>query len=167
MPDAPVPPSPIKFPVRPSGAGPALTLPRRRPVTRSPFELSAASLEARKQIAQIVAATQSPFGQPAVVSTEQMTALERSLRSLEARLVEREHAVEETEARQTERERDLAEAEALLLAREKLMAASRRSAAPAAAKAPVSREEQSALEQLKATLDQQEASLKEQKAAML
>jgi hypothetical protein len=167
MPDAPVPPSPIKFPVRPSGGPPALTLQRRGTVPRSPVELSAASVEARKQIAQIVAATRSPFGGAAQVNNEQMVALERSLRSLETRLVERERAVEETEARQIERERDLAEAEALLLAREKLMAASRKSTVPAAAKAPVSKEEQNALEQLKAALDQQEASLKEQKAALL
>src|SRR5476649_492761 len=113
MPDAPGPPSPIKFPVRPTFAGPALTLPRRRPA--SVLELSAASVEARKQIAEIVSVTRTPWGaESMLLNTEQVATLERSLRSLEMRLVEREHAVEEIEARQTERERDLAETEALL-----------------------------------------------------
>ena len=117
MPDAPGPPTPIKFPVKSITTAPALSLRRRG---ASPIELSAASAEARKQIAQIVSATRTPWGgEPTQLNNEQVSALERSLRALEQRLEERERAVEETETKQTERERDLAEAEALLIASER------------------------------------------------
>ena len=169
MPDA-GPPTPIKFPVKSTAAAPALSLRRR---ASSPIELSAASAEARKQIAQIVSATRTPWGgEPKALDGEQISALERSLRALEQGLEERERAIEETETKQIERERDLAEAEALLIAREQLVAATRKktqaqaASTSAAPKAEVSKEEQAALEQLKAALDKQEESLKEQKAAL-
>ena len=81
--------------------------------TRSPFELAQASAEARKQIASVVSATRSPFGTPKQLSTDQAGTLERSLRELEMKLVEREHSMAELENRLAERERDVAEAEAL------------------------------------------------------
>ena len=158
MSETPPKPLAIKFPVRAAG-GPTLALPRRRPA----LELSAASVETRKQIAQIISSTRQPFGEPKTLNTTQVGALEQTLRQLEAKLAEREHALQDAETRLVERERDLAEMEALLAARETVILASRRQAP---ARELVSREEQEALTQLKATLDQQEASLKEQKAAL-
>jgi chromosome segregation ATPase len=158
---ADAPPPNIKFPVKPSSAAPSLVLPRRR---ARPLELSEASVEARKQIAEIVSATRAPFGRDTTqLSNDQMETLQRSLRELEAKLAEREHAMADLEARLAERERDIAEAEALLAARESLLQAARQSAP---AKTGLSTEEQAALEQLKTELDRQEASLKEQKAAV-
>src|SRR5882724_5878760 len=149
---APVRPAPVPAGKLPTGE-PALALRRRGTGgTRSPFELAQASAEARKQIASVVSATRSPFGGPTQLSTSQAGTLERSLRELEMKLVEREHAMEELENRLTERERDIAEAEALLVAREALVNAARQNAP---AKAAVSKEEQEALEQLKAQLDRQ------------
>lgn len=163
-PPPPPPPGGIRFPSSSPGR-PALSLPRRRPIgTRSPFEVSAASAEARRQIDQIVTSTRSPWGEARTLAPVESAELEKTLRQLEARLAERERELGELETRLAERERDLAEGEALLAAREKLLEAGRRSArvvAPA-----VSREEQAALEQLRAELERQEASLREGKAAL-
>lgn len=160
--DAPrpsAPPPQIKFPVRPSSKAPALVLPRRRAV---PMELSAASLEARKQIAEIVSVTRAPFGGPQI-DGDRIEALQKSLRDLEGKLAEREHSIAELESKLAERERDIAEAEALIAARSKLLEAAKQASAGGGG---VSKEEQAALQQLKAELDRQEESLKEQKAAM-
>src|SRR5882724_3060837 len=132
MPEEPRPPLRT---AKPGGINPSLSL-RKRP-TRSPFELAQASSEARKQIANIVSSTRSPFGTPKQLSTDQVGSLERTLRELEMKLAEREHAVQELEGRLAERERDIAEAEALIGAREKLLEATRKSASAASASAPV------------------------------
>lgn len=155
MPDVPGPP--LRLTIKPTSSAPTLSLRRRGAAgTRSPIELAEASAEARKQIASIVAATRSPFGEPKQLNTDQVGSLERTLRELEMKLVEREYAIGDLESRLAERERDIAEAEALIVAREKLLVAARRSAP---AQTTVSKEEQAALEQLKAELDRQEASL--------
>lgn len=166
MADDPTPPKPaIKFPVRPTSSAPALVLTRRRPgATMPPMALSEASAEARKQIANIVSATRSPWSTGKEVDPAQASQLEKSLRELEVGLEVRERLVTEAEARIADRERDLAEAEALVVARQKLLDASRLSSP---AKAGLSAEEKAALEQLKSELDRQEESLREQKAAML
>jgi chromosome segregation ATPase len=159
---AEAPGSPIKFPSRPASASPALSLRRKASSTRSPFDVSAASAEARKQIDNIVSATRAPFAGAPAISSEQAGALQKSLREIEMRLAERERLVEEAEARLSDRERDLAEAEALIAARQKIIDAQK----IAAPKAGVSKEEQAALEQLKAELDRQEATIREHKATL-
>src|ERR1019366_6567122 len=108
-------PGQIRFP-----AAPALSL-RRRPITRSPFEVSEASAAARESIKAVVSATRSPFAGGA--TNAQAAELERTLRQLELTLAERERYLADNEARLADRERDLAEIEALLFAREKLAAA--------------------------------------------
>ena len=164
-PPAPSPKSPVKNLV-----GQALTLPRRPSAmggTRSPFELSEASVEARRSIDAIVSATRKPWAGATPLNPDQATELETSLRLLETRLEERERAVEELAATLADRQRDLAEMEALLVAREKVLEAARRAVAAAPRPgAAVSAEEKAALEALKAELDRQEVSLKEQKAAL-
>lgn len=157
MVDKPV--SPIKFPAkRPESL--TLSLRRRRAQTHSPFEVSAASAAARQSIKEIVSATQTPWGQAKSLDSDRVAELERNLRQLEAMLVERERIVTEAEDRIAEKERDLAEGEALLQAREHMLKVS---AQKSPAKTTISKEEQAALEKLKAELDQQEAALKEAK----
>jgi DNA repair exonuclease SbcCD ATPase subunit len=158
----PVPPGiPVRFPP-PRPAAPALVLRRRAALAGSASALSEASLEARKQISQVVGATHTPWAMGAIGST-QAGELEQSLRAFEARLAERERLVEEAAFKLAERERECAEFETLLAAREKILAVARQ-AAPAP-KAPVSAEERAALDALKAALDRQEASLAEAKSA--
>jgi len=170
------PPPQIKFPVKPTNKAPVLALPRRRRSggSRSPYEVAAASLEARRKISEIFSATRAPFahgGTVPPVPPDKFVQLEQSLRELEARLTERERHVSESEARIEDRERDLAEAEALIIARQKLLDASRASTKSKETGEPVeeqvSAEERAALEQLKAELDKQEESLKEQREAIL
>ncbi|HTZ22224.1 MAG TPA: hypothetical protein VMC06_15175, partial [Opitutaceae bacterium] len=106
-----------------------MALPRRltaRAGTRSPFELSEASAEARRSIEAIVSATRTPWTGAAPLNPEQATELENSLRLLATRLDERERTVDELEATLADRQRDLAEMEALLIAREKVLDAARR-----------------------------------------
>jgi len=157
MPD----PSEIKFPGLKPAAAPGLALPRRRPATRSPFELSEASAAARESIRAIVSATRMPFNAAAAAPDSRVTELERSLRQLELKLAERERDIEEAETRARDRERDLAEAEALVAARERLLAAARRPAPVA-----ISAEEKSALLQLRAEVERQEASILEAREAI-
>jgi uncharacterized coiled-coil protein SlyX len=161
MPD----PGSIRFPgARGAGGNVSLSLPRRRAVTRPPFDVSDASAAARESIKAIVSATRAPFGSGiAVPPPSQVAELERSLRQLELTLAERERSIAETEARLAEQERDLAEGEALLRARERLILASRR-ATPVQASV-VSPEEKAALEAMRAELERQDATLKEAKQA--
>jgi chromosome segregation ATPase len=166
MADAPVPGSgPIKFPASTSSGGATpLVLRRRRGLTHSPFEVSESSSAARDSIRAVVEATRSPFGGGGPsLDKMQATDLERSLRQLEASLADRERVVADIEVKLADRERDLAETEALLLAREQLLAASRK-AAPT--KAGMSKEEQAALEQLRAELERQETALKEERQGL-
>ena len=150
---SPLPPGRIRFPPPPAPEK-ALSLRRR-------LEPSEGSAEARKSINAIMAATRAPWGELRPMDSQQVGELQKALRQLEIKLDEREHAMEEIVARLAERERELAETEALLTAREKVIVAAGRMTAGSS----LSKEEQSALEQLKAELEKQEASLKEQKAA--
>lgn len=173
---SPQPPPPprvgsLKIPGRPpgKGAGPQLVLPRRMGRTRSPFAVSDASAEARRQIENIVSVTRAPWGeQLAAIPSDQAVELEKSLRLLEGKLAQRERDLEELEVRLAEREREIAETEALMLARQRLFDAARRQPVRAeeAAAAPVSSEERSALQLLKEELERQEASLREHRAAL-
>ena len=148
------PPGRIKFPPPPP---PDKTLSLRRRMEPSP-----GSVEARKSINAIMAATRAPWGELRPMEPHQVGELQRALQQLEAKLDEREHAMEEIVARLAERERELAETEALLTAREKVIVAAGRTKGDSS----LSKEEQAALEHLKAELERQEASLKEQKAAL-
>jgi chromosome segregation ATPase len=147
----------------PSSAPKPLVLRRRRGLTHSPFEVSETASAARETIRAVVEATRSPFSGRPPLGRAQASELERSLRQLEASLAERERTVADLEVRLADRERELAETEALLIAREQLLAASRK-AAPA--KAMVSKEEQAALEKLRAELERQETVLKEERQGM-
>lgn len=151
---SPLPPGKIKFPP-PKAPEKTLSLRRR-------LQPAEGSAEARKSINAIMAATRAPWGELRPMDSQQVAELQRALLQLEGKLDEREHAMEEIVARLAERERELAETEALLAAREKVILASRQ---PAGAPA-VSKEEQSALEQLKTELERQGDSLKEQKVAL-
>ncbi len=163
MAEAPKPPGVIRFPGARPGI-PKLSLPRRRPAlsTRSPFEISEASAEARKQIADIVTVTRASLTEPAKLDAGQASELEKSLRALEMKLAERERVVAELEGRCADRERELAEMEAVLLARERLVAASRQDGP----KAELSVAEKEALEQLRTELTKQEESLREAMEAL-
>jgi hypothetical protein len=133
----------------------------RRTRTTAPFSVAETTAAARESIRAIVSATRPPMGVRSAVEDARVAELERSLRLLELKLVERERIVQEREARLKEYERELAEAEALLAAREQLVAASRKSTA-----AHVSPEEKTALEGLRAELERQEAGLKEAQASL-
>lgn len=165
MADASAPGSaPIKFPASSAAGTPQpLVLRRRRGLTHSPFEVSETASAARETIRAVVEATRSPFGGGPGFDKMQATDLERSLRQLEASLAERERVVADLEVKLSDRERDLAETEALLIAREQLLAASRK-AEPT--KVGLSKEEQSALEQLRSELERQENTLKEERQAL-
>jgi chromosome segregation ATPase len=155
-PRPPPAPGPIKFPPRPP---PEKILSLRR---RLSLEPSPDSVETRKSINAIMAATRAPWGEQRTLDTKQVADLQKSLRLLQAKLEERERAVAETAARLADQEREIAETTALLTAREKVFVA-----AKGASRAPsLSREEQSAVEQLKAELERQAASLQEQKDAL-
>jgi hypothetical protein len=145
-----------------------LALPRRNTgvgrSTKVAQEFSEASAETRRQIRQVVEITRSPFeGGGTELYISKAHELERSLEQLEARLTERERVVTEMEFQAAERVRELAEGQALLKAHEQLIAASRNTLV---SRPLVSREEQTALAQLKQALDQQEASLREAKEAL-
>jgi chromosome segregation ATPase len=148
------PPARITFPPPPP---PDINLSLRRRLEPSP-----GSVEARKSINAIMAATRAPWGEVRPMEPQQVGELQRALQQLEAKLDDREHAMEEIVARLAERERELAETEALLTARENVIVAAGRTKG----KQSVSKEERAALERLKAELERQEASLKEQKAAL-
>ncbi len=153
---------PIKFPVK-NPAAPVLSLRRRQSLSRPPFQISEAAAATRQSISSFVSSTRTPWGEVTTLNEDRLVELERSLRQLESLLTERERAVTEMEVRLGERERDLAEMEALILAREKLVDVSRKQPAPQAA---VSKEEQEALEQLKAELERQEEHIKEAKQTL-
>jgi hypothetical protein len=126
------------------------------------MEPSPDSVETRKSINAIMAATRAPWGEQRTLDTQQVAELQKSLRLLQAKLEERERAVTETAVRLAEQEREIAETSALLAAREKVFVA-----AKGASRAPtLSKEEQSAVELLKAELERQAVSLNEQKAAL-
>jgi chromosome segregation ATPase len=138
---------------------------RRRGLTHSPFEVSETSVAARETIRAVVEATRSPFsvgGRPPIDKLK-AAELERSLRQLEAALAERERIVADLEIKLADREREMAETEALLIAREQLLAATRREAP---VKTGLSKEEQVAMEKLRAELERQEQTLKEERQGL-
>lgn len=161
--------------VRPPGspiyspAGPSLVLPRRSPANRAQRLTTdvrdASALEARRQIAQVLALIRAAeeLEPPCQVVDAQNEELARSLEQLESRLAERERAVEEREFRAAERERDQAEAAALLQHREALVAASRKLPV---VRAKISEAEHAALLDLKVEMDRQEALLRENREAL-
>ena len=104
-------PSNIRFPNKRTESTGGLSL-RRTPrnETTSPFSVSAATASARESIRAIVSATRPPMGTRGVDDDGRIAELERSLRQLELKLVERERIVQEKETRLREYERELAEA---------------------------------------------------------
>src|SRR5580658_10042561 len=151
---------PITFPAR-SKSERSLALPRRQGGTRAP-EIAEASAEARKSINAIINVTRTPWGEARLLDSIQLSELEKSLRELEQKLVDREREIGELEVALASRERDLAESEALLLAREKLVDVARKKAHAPGSQA-VTKEEQVALDHLKDELEHKEAALKEAK----
>jgi len=123
-----------------------------------------ATTVARKSIDAIISQSRSPWGGAAALSSGQVEELQKVIRSLEAKLAERDLAVAEAENRLAERERELAEAEALLAARERVLELAGRQ--PAVAATHVSAEQKEALNKLKEALDRRESTLKEQQAAL-
>jgi DNA repair exonuclease SbcCD ATPase subunit len=154
-----------------SGAKPAgikpLVLPRRVSPLQRAQEASQATAEARRSIDAIMSQSRSPWigGKPAALSGSQVESLEKALRALEVKVVEREMALAEAENKLAERDRALAETEALLQAREKVIDAMRKQSSMSAGSA-VNPAELEALGKLKEELDRQEASMKEQRDAI-
>ncbi|MGA3007532.1 MAG: hypothetical protein ABSE59_06535 [Opitutaceae bacterium] len=157
---ADVPEQSIKFPAR-AKSELSLALPRRQGGTRAP-EIAAASAEARKSINAIISVTRTPWGEARLLDSAQVGELEKSLRELEQKLVGREREIAELEVALASRERDMAESEALLLAREKLVDIARKNSHTPGSRA-ATKEEQVALEHLRAELLRQENTLKEAK----
>ncbi len=158
-------PGAVKFPVKPAGIKP-LVLPRRISPLQRAQEASQATAEARKSIGVIMSQSRPPWGgKPSSLSGAQVEGLEKALRALETKVVEREMALAEAENKLAERDRELAETEALLQAREKVIDAMRKQP-PAPVGTIVNPEEMEALGKLKEELDRQEASMKEQRQAI-
>jgi hypothetical protein len=162
--------------VRPPGSpiyapsGPSLVLPRRatpsiRASRQSSESSDLTSVEARRQLAQIMALIRAAEGHepPCAIVDAQNEEMARSLQQLELKLAEREREIEEREFRVSERERDIAETEALLQHREALLAASKKTPS---SRGVLSDEERTAMMNLKAELDRQEAVLKENREAL-
>src|SRR5580658_7946541 len=99
-------PANIRFPAKRSdSSGGNLSLRRNRVQTASPFTVSEASAAARESIRAIVSATRPPMGTRGAAEDARAADLERSLRQLELKLVERERVVQERESRLREFER--------------------------------------------------------------
>lgn len=154
----------MKFPAKPAGIKP-LVLPRRISPLQRAQEASQATAEARRSIDAIMSQSRPPWGGKPILSGSQVDGLEKALRVLEAKVVEREMTLAETENKLAERDRMLAETEALLQAREKVIDAMRKQPAAATGGA-VNPAEMEALGKLKEELDRQEASMKEQRQAL-
>ncbi|HEY5078236.1 MAG TPA: hypothetical protein VII43_00250, partial [Opitutaceae bacterium] len=99
-------PSNIRFPSkRTESAGAGNLSLRRNKATTSPFSVSEASAAARESIRAIVSATRPPIGTRGAMDDARVADLERSMRQLELKLVERERVVQERENRLREFER--------------------------------------------------------------
>lgn len=148
----------------PTGGGPKpLVLPRRISPLQRAQEAARATVEARKSIDAILSQSRAPWGSGQALSGSQVENLEKAIRALEAKLMERDLAVADAQAKLADRERALAETEALLAAREKVIAAAKAAPAPAG---QVSKEQEEAMKKLKEELDRQELSLTEQRQAL-
>jgi hypothetical protein len=154
----------VKATAKPTGIKP-LVLPCRISLLQRAQEATQATAEARKSIDAIMSQSRTPWSGTQALSGTQVEGLEKALRALEAKVVEREMALADAENKLAERDRVLAETEALLQAREKVIEAMRRHpTAPTGAS--VNPAEMEALTKLKDELDRQEATMKEQRASL-
>lgn len=154
------PSPPAGKPVPKAAGGPRpLVLPSRASPLQRARDANEATAEARRYIDTILAQSRPPWGGSRGLSGQQIEDLEKAVRSLEAKVAERDLAVAEAQAKLADRERELAEVETLLAARERVIEAARQEAATG----PVSAEQEAALRKLKEELDRQENSLKEQR----
>ncbi|GHC10516.1 hypothetical protein [Cerasicoccus arenae] len=129
-----------------------------------------ASLKSKETIDLIMRRTRAPFDGHHQMATDEIDSLEKSLRRLEADLLERERNAADYEAKLSERERDIWEGEALLKVKQEMLAAkmsefnkSKLEAGSTDGSAAVSEEERVALEHLRETLEQREAALQQMK----
>jgi len=153
----------IKFPPRPP-AERALVLPRRP--LRSPFEIADTTAETQKAIEAIRSATRNPWSEVAPSGgPNPLPELEKSLKQLATKLEERERFLQDLETRLADRERNLAEMETLLKARESLVEAAKQKKSGTDAR-QLSKEEQDALEKLKAEVERQQVLLQAQREDM-
>lgn len=143
-----------------------MVLPRRISPLQRAQEASQATAEARKSIDAIMSQSRTPWGAKPGLTGSQVEGLEKALRALEAKVVEREMALGEAENKLAERDRELAETEALLQAREKVIDAMRKQQPTSPEGSTVNPAELEALGKLKEELDRQEASMKEQRQAL-
>lgn len=157
------PPNPAAKPK--SGGLRPLVLPRRGMV--SPLQraqaASQASALARKSIDAIFSQSRAPWGGEAHLSVAQVEELQKTVRTLEGKLAERELALAEAESKLSDRERALAESEALLQARTQVVNAAQKTSE---AGAGLSKEQEDAFNKFKSELDRQEESLKAQRQAL-
>ncbi|WP_309400223.1 hypothetical protein [Cerasicoccus maritimus] len=131
-----------------------------------------ASLKSKETIDLIMRRTRAPFNDRDQMASAEIDTLEKSLRKLEADLLERERNAAEYEAKLAERERDIWEGEALLKVKQEMLAAKMSEFQKAKAEAgseeasggtAMSDEERQALEHLRETLEQREQALQEAK----
>src|SRR5882762_94777 len=92
--------NPPKPPPPPRPSGPALSIPRRRAATRTPFADSAPS--GRESMRNLAETPRPSYERKAAPGPEQVAELERSLRRAEAALVERDRVAAETKNRLAE-----------------------------------------------------------------
>ncbi len=158
-------PPPTAAPKPKSGGLRPLILPRRGVV--SPLQraqaASQASALARKSIDAIFSQSRAPWGGEATLSVAQIEELQKTVRTLEGKLAERELALAEADTKLNDRERALAEAEALLQARAQVVNAAQKTNESGVA---ISKEQEEAFNKLKEELDRQEESLKGQRHAL-
>ncbi|WP_269541690.1 hypothetical protein [Cerasicoccus fimbriatus] len=130
-----------------------------------------ASLKSKETIDLIMRRTRAPFDEHDHMAKAEIDSLEKSLRKLEADLLERERNAADYEAKLAERERDIWEGEALIKVKQEMLAAKMSEFQKAKAEAgdensdngSMSSEERQALEHLRETLDQREQAIKEAK----
>lgn len=126
-----------------------------------------ASLKSKETIDLIMRRTRAPFNEHDISAREEIDSLEKSLRKLEADLLERERNAADYEAKLSERERDIWEGEALLKVKQEMLAAKMSEFNKAKQESGegsdgingISEEERAALEHLRETLDQREEAL--------
>lgn len=132
-----------------------------------------ASLKSKETIDLIMRRTRAPFDDHNhSMASEEIDSLEKSLRKLEADLLERERNAADYEAKLQERERDIWEGEALLKVKQEMLAAKMSELSKLKAEAEseggsgssgISEEERQALEHLRETLDAREQAIAQSK----
>jgi len=125
-----------------------------------------ASLKSKETIDLIMRRTRAPFDERQSLPSDEIDSLEKSLRKLEADLLERERNAADYEAKLSERERDIWEGEALLKVKQEMLAAkmsefnkAQKEAGDENSGGAMSSEERAALEHLRETLDQREQAI--------